>query len=136
MPAWVPVLKLAVVMLALTGGDWAILAAAIVGSSGLGGTITALVGMRKLKVDEKQVTASVETQARTVAAEEAEAAMRVMGAALAVVKAELLDQQHQRKADRESAAATIAQIKEQLDACLASCEDCRKQLREVRGQRE
>lgn len=77
-------------MLALTGGDWAILIVAILGSGGLAGMVTAYGGLRKLKIDAASAAVASEGQIKTVAAAEAEAAMRIMGESVARLKDEVI----------------------------------------------
>lgn len=77
-------------MLALTGGDWAILIVAILGSGGMAGMITAYGGLRRLRIDATVAAAASEGQIKTVAAAEAEAAMRIMGESVARLKDEVI----------------------------------------------
>jgi hypothetical protein len=77
-------------LLAFTGGDWALLAAAVIGSSGLGGLGSLWLGLRKYKADNRQRAAESAAQVKTVAAAEAEAAMRIMGASVVRLEAEVV----------------------------------------------
>lgn len=77
-------------LLAATGGDLVVLVVAIIGSSGLGGLVTAWLGLKKFNADNAEREAGQEAQIKTVAAAEAEAAMRIMGASVARLQDEVL----------------------------------------------
>ena len=68
----------------------ALLLAAIIGTGGISGLVTARLGWRKQKADEKARAAEQAVQIRTVAAEEAEAAMRIMGDVVEHLEREVL----------------------------------------------
>lgn len=94
------------ILAALSGGDWVVLMAAIIGSSGLGGIVSSYVGLRRLNIDEEQVAITATTAARTVAAQEAESAMKVMGETLA-------------RSDIEN-----KRLVERIERCEAKCIEC------------
>jgi hypothetical protein len=66
-------------LFALTGGDFAALTVLIVGSSGVAGLVTMFVGLRKYRQEAQAQRVTGSAEIRTVAKDEAESAMRVMG---------------------------------------------------------
>lgn len=78
-------------LVGLSGAEWATIMAAIVGAGGAGSIITGTVAMKKVRVDEKAAKAQSEVTVRTVAAEEAEAAMRIMGLSVVRLQDEVVD---------------------------------------------
>jgi hypothetical protein len=79
-------------LLAVSGGDVALLIGALVGAGGIGGITTGWVSLRKLRIEEAAAADENRVTAKTVAAAEAEAAMRVMGASVSRLEAEVLQQ--------------------------------------------
>jgi Tfp pilus assembly protein PilX len=76
-------------------------------SAGIAGIITALVGVAKYRTDVQQQRVVSAAQMRTVAAEEAEAAMRIMG--------ETVDRAN---AETRRIAAQVEVMRADLDECL------------------
>lgn len=67
------------VLFALTGGDLAAMTAALLGSSGLTAGVTFFVGIRKWRQAAAQQRIAGSAEMKTVAKDEVESAMRVMG---------------------------------------------------------
>src|SRR5687767_5199718 len=67
---------------AVTTAEWVALVVAVIGAGGLGSFYSAIIAAKRLKSDHK-------VQIRTVAAEEAEAAMRIMGGSVARLQDEV-----------------------------------------------
>jgi hypothetical protein len=66
-------------MFALTGGDWVALITLLIGTSGLGSLFTSWFNLRKIRLEEAEAGKRHTTEARTVARDEAESAMKIMG---------------------------------------------------------
>lgn len=67
---------------ALTGGEWAALLVAVAGSGGIASVASSIVAIKRSKGEDQRGD-------RTVAAEEAEGALRMMGTNLAYIQTEL-----------------------------------------------
>lgn len=94
----------------LTGADLVGLVSLIIGSSAATAVVTGLFGLRKSRAETKIALATSETTSRTVAAETAEAAMRMMGEAMA-------------RTETQRAAAEAA-YEARLAACEQDCKTC------------
>jgi hypothetical protein len=120
-----PVVFALAMLFALTGGDWALIVTALVGAGGISGMFTASLGIAKYR-REQRASAKVEreqaeTRFRTVAADEAESAVRVMGEALNRVNADnamLRQDVSQVRADNEQLRKDVVRLRKDLDDCL------------------
>lgn len=101
-------LLLGVGLATVTGADWLLVFTLVIGSAGLTGVVTAWLGVAKYRSEQKQQRIVGAVQVRTVAAEEAENAMRIMGDALNRVHGEY-----------DFLAKDHARMREDLDMCLA-----------------
>lgn len=118
-----PVLLLAFMLYAVTGGDLVLFTTAILGSGGVAAIMTTFVGLKKLRDEAKERQREEARTFRTVAAEEAESAMRVMGEAVDRVAADLAKERAARiESDRK-----LAECQEQCDKCLEAVRKLKRQ---------
>lgn len=97
-------------VLAVTGGDLALLIAALIGSSGIGGLASLWLGLRKMQSDTRLRELEAAADIKTVAAAEADTAMRIMGGSVVRLEAEVV--------------ATSARVKRCEDAWLEHIKIC------------
>jgi Tfp pilus assembly protein PilX len=101
------VLLLGFGLAAVDGADWLVVITLVIGSAGISGLATAWLGLAKYRSEQKQQRIVGAVQVRTVAAEEAEAAMRIMGQTVDRVNAE-----------NERITLMYEALRADLDACL------------------
>lgn len=76
--------------LALTGSELLAMVTLLLGSSGLSAIVASIASIRRVRLEAATSKADAEVRIRTVAAEEAEAAIRIMGASLVRLKEEVV----------------------------------------------
>src|SRR6478735_2979259 len=99
----------------VTGADWLLVVTVALGSAGIGGVSTAWLGVAKYRSEQRQMKIMNSVQVRTVAAEEAEAAMRIMGETVDRVNAAYAALAAQHDALTEAHRA----MRDDLNQCLA-----------------
>lgn len=69
----------AAVWAALSTGDWVLLSTMVIGSAGVTGIVTTFIAVARYRSEQRQGRIASTVQVQTVAREEADSAMRIMG---------------------------------------------------------
>lgn len=138
-----PFLFIFAVLFALTGGDWALIITALVGAGGISGMMTASVGIAKYRKEQRVEREQQVTQVRTVAAEEAENAVKVLGETLTRVNDENIrlraDLEQERRSNVEvriemaKQRVELRQLRRDLESCVDAMADHRRHCRDWNG---